>query len=884
MKRELLDRFAELAVAFDTETHLSQPGLLAPPLVCGSIAALMDATAHAIPGQAHPGISGELLDKEQTLEAFISLLEGDKIITGAFIAYDLLVMATYAARKGVDLLPRIFTKLERGEVYDILIGQALGAIADGTLGEDPRTGGDLRNPTTNEPTKYYSLAICTDLLLGRTDAKVNDEWRLKYALLEYVPLAEWPQSARDYPVDDVCNTVEDAFAQVGIVPRRAKHRWIERDGIGVCSRCSAEANSEAGLCWVTERFRNLHQMADQVYTAFAMHLGAAWGFNVNQKSVDKVEAAVLKQRALAAIPLIAEGLLKWKKDKGVLKLGHSKSKIARYVAEAQGAGGTCSACYGVGKVPSPSKKMPTKRAWDAEKDGINCKECCSTGFDLSGEHAVSLTEPSGMYPKGQISAGADTLYECGSDVLRSLAEYDEDAKTVTNYVPYLRKAQVIFTNPDGTTTSYSRPLTLRANVLLETDRVSYGDAIQQFPRAGGLRSCIEARKGFVLCSVDYNQGEIVTHAQSVLWILGKSKQAEMVLAGRELHSVFGAHILGVSYDEFFAKKKKNKTFTNTRQAAKPWLFGKPGGMGVAKLVLTQRRQGPDTPCANGPVTIEIEDANGDMIEVPGYRGLRFCILMEGALKCGGPGNMSREWGKEGYERPISPTCTKCLECAAGLENEYYKAFPEARGYFKFTGKVVEEGQWLTPEQCDALGMPPGSSTAPGEMVMHVSNMIRGGVMFNDCSNGYFQSLLAVAAKMAMRLAQRECCDRSVRVPTDQGSAYAGKVSPLLGSRCIVLQHDEIIAEIPEKNGHHGAMRLSEIMVRCLQIVCPDMAPAVKAPPCIMTAWYKDAEDIWVKAGTTVKAGPDDPEAVLIPWFPGIAKTLQTSSSGNGKST
>lgn len=851
MMPERLAALPVYGVAFDVETHLSQPGLLAPPLVCGSIAQIVDSSQRVSPGTAWTGIQGQLLDKETTLSAFVALLEDtDRILVGAHIAYDLLVCATELARRGRDVLPLIFKAYEEGRVFDVLIAQTLNAIADGNLGKDPFTGDDLRDPITGEQKKYHSLEIVTHLVLGRVDAKANDEWRLKYALLDGIPIAEWPLNARTYPIDDVRNTLESALGQTGHLPKRSSHLFRIVDGEDKCQRCGIGISfSSMPDCWVVKPHRNLHQMATQAYTAWVLHLGAAWGFNVDQAAVDKVEAEVIAIREKASGPLVAAGLLENKKKKGEISLGKNKAKLARAVASAYGATGTCATCGGTGKVRSAKKKDPTRRAWDPEKDGINCKECCATGFDLATAPTLVLTDPSDMYPRGQVAAGRDVLNESGNDTLRLLADYDEDAKTLTNYVPYLRTAQ-INDNP--------RPLTLRPNVLLETDRVSYGDAIQQFPREGGLRACIRARRGFVLASTDYNFGELITHAQSCLWILGYSDLAKVLLSGKDPHCSLAATVLGQSYEIVFDNKKK-PPYSTTRQAAKPWNFGKPGGMGAPTLVLNQREQGPDTPCPGGPVMIDTgeRDANGDPILVPGYRGLRFCILMDGATACGV--EKVTRWGKEDHERDISPCCRHCLECAERLNETYFKTWGEARPYFRFTSDVSENGQKLSPAQCKLHGLPTGSRLAPGEMIQHVSGIIRGAVGFCDTSNGYFQSLLAVAAKLAVRRAQRECCDITYRVPTDacrggKVSAYAGQLSPLFGSRCIVLQHDEIIAELREDHAHDAATRISEIMVRALQECCPDLAGACKAPPALELRWYKAAEPV-VHGGR------------LVPWTP-----------------
>lgn len=842
MDRARLNGLLQWAVAFDTETHPIQTGLAAPPLVCGSVA-WRDAS-----GQTQT----RLLDKEQTLLEIVRLLEDDRVtIVGAHVAYDLLVCAVEWARRGRDIFPLIYRALERGRIYDILIGEALGAIADGYLGKDPRTGKGLRDPITNEPNDRYNLAIVTDLRFGRKDAKANDEWRLKYHLLDGVPIALWPPAARDYPQDDVRNTLEDCLAQVGLIPSLCRHRWRESfNGSSVCANCSAVEGDEGvgPACWASRPCRNLHQMADQAGTAWALYLGAAWGFDVDQDSVTKEIDRVTEIRKAAAPRLIQLGFLRWKKEKGELKLGENRGAIARAVAEAYGARLPCQVCKGVGRVPKD--KVPKRVAYDPQKHGRGCLTCGSSGYDLSTVPDLRMTDPSEKFPEGQIQANADVLNESGDERLRALADYKEDAKVVTSYGPYLREARRL----DSLGRYYSVPLTLWPNVLLETDRTSYGGVIQLFPRDGALRACVRARRGFVLCSCDYNQGEVVTHAQSCLWIVGESRQADILLAGKEPHSMFGAAVLRVDYDEFFKNKKKNKTYANARQAAKPWIFGKPGGMGAVKLVQNQRAQGPDTPCPNGPVEVEDgKNPDGTPHMVRGYRGLRFCVLMAGAHACGvcpdGSPNMATRWGKGDYERDIAPTCRACLECAEKLQSDYFEQFPEARKYFRFTSDVVEHGQPLTDEQCDDHGLPHGSQLDPGEMCQHVSNIIRGGVTFCDCSNGYFQSLLAVAAKRALRRAQRECCDSSYVVPSDacpggKVSKYAGKRSPLLGSRCIVLQHDEIIAELIESLAHEAAERLSEIMVRALQECCEDMAPVIKAPPALMPRWYKSAEPLY----------------------------------------
>lgn len=372
----------------------------------------------------------------------------------------------------------------------------------------------------------------------------------------------------------------------------------------------------------------------------------------------------------------------------------------------------------------------------------------------------------------------------------------------------------------------------------------------------------------VFSSEDYEAGELVTDAQSCLWITGQSDLALALNAGRKVHNALGATMIGLSYDEF-QKHVKDLNCKNARQAAKPGNFGFPGGMGPAKLVLTQRKQGPDTPCEFGPTMIKLEDGTA----VRGYKGLRFCILMDGASKCGSV--MRYEW----RDRPISPTCAQCIECAVRLKQAWLTQWPEHTEYFAHINAVLEYGELITAEM---LARWPhlqewfyaGQYLAPGEVMQHVSGRVRQvntattESPFCAASNGYFQGLLADAAKSALRRVSRECYDRTVRVPdmaheNSLRSAYACGPSPLLGSRIIVFQHDENILEHDEDMGHDGAMRTSEIMVDELRWYCPDLAGACKAEPTLMRRWMKGATPVWARGGDK----PADASDRLVPYEP-----------------
>jgi len=308
------------------------------------------------------------------------------------------------------------------------------------------------------------------------------------------------------------------------------------------------------------------------------------------------------------------------------------------------------------------------------------------------------------------------------------------------------------------------------------------------------------------------------------------------------HSQLAARVLGVAYEEF-ARNRKLVKFAYTRQASKPFLFGKPGGMGDATIVITNRRNGPDTPHPTGKALVE--DENRDL--VPGYKGLRFCLLMGGPGPCGA--RKLYEWN----DKPCKPACAECLERARELARHWKSTFREYPKYFDFITACVNDGQLITREMLARWPHLQGPFTAgerlnPGEIMQHVSGRIRGGLTFCDAANGFFQGLLADIAKEAYWRVTRECYDRTVRVPdmlygNSLRSEYAGAESPLFRSRSIGFFHDEFLNEHPRSIASDACKRVSEIMRDVMRWYCPDYADAAEAEPTLMTAWDKRATKI-----------------------------------------
>lgn len=508
------------AIAFDTETHLIAPGVLAPRLVCGS---------YATSDRAH------ILARNEVRVSFLDFIRNSTIL-GANIAFDMLVVVQSFGR---EILPEIFRAYDSGRIYDVQIAEALHAIAHGHLGRNPD---QLPMKDDNgKITTFYSLWTCVRLNLGRQNAKENDEWRLRYAELEHLPIEDWPEVARQYPIDDAVNTRAVALRQ-------------------------------------NESHDNLHDHHVQVYKHFCLHLAAAWGIRANPRLVDDLERAVTEYRNEAT----------HFQELGYFSTGGTKTKeIAKQVALAYGSTEDCDICRGTGKLVSLKTGKP-----------VNCTHCSGTG--LYPVSSVPRTDPSPSFPHGQIKTSRDVLVESGHEDLIDFAAFLEDEKISSTYIPFLREATRsrlnLRPNPVLETgrVSYDEVIQLLPRQLsprLSARLKAMGSEVV------GVRDCIEAMPGWLFYSVDYTGGELVTFAEACVERVGFSEMGKVLIAGGDVHALLGARIAGRTNLEDF---KKSSTFKAFRQAAKPANFGFPGGMGALKLVLQQRASGPPTPHDCGP--------------------------------------------------------------------------------------------------------------------------------------------------------------------------------------------------------------------------------------------------------------------------------------------
>ena len=169
--------------------------------------------------------------------------------------------------------------------------------------------------------------------------------------------------------------------------------------------------------------------------------------------------------------------------------------------------------------------------------------------------------------KGAIQIGAEVLKDIDHPALAALVRYKAAEKLESTWLEHLSKPIV----------------QARYNVLVATGRTSCSSPNMQNPhRREGLRECFAPREGFVFAAIDYSTLELCTLAQACLVKLGKSRMADAINAGKDLHLDLAAQIKGISYEAAQALLLAgDKEIKEARQIAKCGNFGLPGGMSAS---------------------------------------------------------------------------------------------------------------------------------------------------------------------------------------------------------------------------------------------------------------------------------------------------------------
>lgn len=655
-------------LALDTETHLIAPGNPAPRLVCGSWAGEdplcdcgdgCDKCGAEYGGACEPGCTGTskcwgphegILSREAVLDRFHQWFEraakGRLTLVFANAPFDLGVLAAEDPR----LLPLIFRALERGTIKDIISRMALIDIGRGCLFKDYETGLPLRDPETNKVKDRYSLSVISKILRGVTVQK-TDTWRLRYGELDGVPLEQYPPEAKEYPIRDATETLAN---------------YLEQEG-----------------------GPNLHEEARTNQANWALHLMRMWGVRTDPERVEPLAAAVRQRHEESRRQFFEEGIVRvrpctkkdgeWEKADDITPawLDDAYTLLSGLETEAW-------VVRRMEDIVSCRKALGKGRPIRFATDNGRLQELVTAAY---------LGSPP-MTEKGNVQADRDALKESGDTLLEAYADSGEEETLHRTFIDPLELGLRCPINPEW-------------NGLVETGRTSckYPN-LQNLPRgmdqeklAARVREAFIPRPGFVYASVDYSAIEMVTLAQTNLWLFGWSRLAEALKEGKKPHELLAAKMLGITYEEmlarYAAKDKQAKVF---RQFAKIGNFGLAGGMGPDKLVRSARNQ-----------------------------GVKFCEA-QGAPKCG---------VEKVLDNSGKPICVVCRKIAQDIKAAYLALWEEMPHYFKRVELECEH-----PDGGTIQVMPDGIVVARRS--------------YNAAANLRFQGLAARLAKHALWMVSKEC--------------------------------------------------------------------------------------------------------------------------------
>lgn len=335
------------------------------------------------------------------------------------------------------------------------------------------------------------------------------------------------------------------------------------------------------------------------------------------------------------------------------------------------------------------------------------------------------------------------------------------------------------------------------NAFLNTGRTGCSSPnAQNLPKEKGLREQYIPEKGNVLVACDYGQEEIVTLAATLLHRYGKSRLADAVNLGIDVHSMFALYInhqldgidlsnlnkeIAATLKTLSAPYKEVDELVKIRSLCKIFSFGCGGGMQGHTMYINCRRQGFDI---TEDTATEYCNLWADMwSEVKRYFEPPKDVMVDASVFDG-----ERE-GKEEDNEEDDDDLTVAAEKVQLYRN------------------------------CNILGMWRVRSTR------------------NAVLNFPFQSLAAVVSKHAL------------------WKVFYWAWTTKLDVKIVNFIHDEIMVECPEEIASEVADTVQALMVEAAKDIMPNMF--IKAEACMMRRWSKKAYEVRDEAGRMIPF-EDDP--------------------------
>lgn len=192
------------------------------------------------------------------------------------------------------------------------------------------------------------------------------------------------------------------------------------------------------------------------------------------------------------------------------------------------------------------------------------------------QHMLAVCEREGLVvrktKKDGICLDSDACEATDDPLLGDYADFSKLNKTLTSDIPLL-------------TEGIKYPIHCSYGVAESGRSTCAGPNIQNLRSLPGIREAFIPRPGYCFIQADFPQLELYTLAQTCVTLLGESALAVALNGGLDPHTAFAATLLNVSYEEAVVLRKAgDKTFDLGRKLGKVNNFGRPGGLGDARLV------------------------------------------------------------------------------------------------------------------------------------------------------------------------------------------------------------------------------------------------------------------------------------------------------------
>lgn len=542
---------AKYVLAFDTETALIRPGLLAPPLVCVT----WQRRGQEARIEHHVAV-------EPRLRSWLEDINSTHVIVGHNVAYDMAVVC----ERFPTLRPLVFRAYDEDRVTDTMIRQQLIDTANGEHKGSVSAKGKLTK-------REYSLEALGKRCAGMQLQK--DAWRLSYAEFIDVPLSRWAERARVVQGKAAVRLreLEARLLQISTAKNTRKvseeEKALLKEIEGLRSmvqsdpeQCVRYPLDDARATLAVYEAQELHaafleDQFRQARAAFMLHLNSAWGLRTDAQGVASLRRSIEAEFADVDEELKAVGLVR---ADGVRDTKAAKRRMIE-------------ACTDLGIPVVRTDGHFLGRGEDPATTKCKCK-------DADGKPLPWVQDEKGEWSGHpdcfeHVSLDADACERAEDDILSAYAERSTLGKQLSNDIAALEQGAVY-------------PIHTRYGFAATGRTTSSKPNIQNQSKREGFREAFVPRPGRVFIQCDFPGLELYTWAQCCKTWFGFSKLADALNAGKDAHLILAANLLGISYEDSVTNKKRSDV-KNGRDRSKPGNFGFAGGMGVPKFLTSTRK-------------------------------------------------------------------------------------------------------------------------------------------------------------------------------------------------------------------------------------------------------------------------------------------------------